>query len=71
MEKITIQADADFTPPGKRSARVVKTRSSFGQGRQLRWYVSGCLYQRMQPTQANMELTQEWLNAGEQHDGHQ
>jgi hypothetical protein len=62
-QKITIQTDADFTPAGKRNARIVKTSTRFGEGRQLRWYVAGNLYRRMQPTADNIELTREWLAA--------
>jgi hypothetical protein len=63
MLKIVIQTDADFTPKGKRTARVVTTRSSFGRGRQLRWYVSGRLYNRLPVTTDNVKLTREWLEA--------
>lgn len=63
LGKITIHTDADFTPTGKRSARVVKTNSRFGQGRQLRWYVAGRIYRSMAPTSENVALTNEWLAA--------
>lgn len=61
--KIVIQTDADFTPKGKRSARVVTTRGAFGRGRQLRWYVSGRLYNRLPATADNAKLTREWIAA--------
>ena len=60
---ITIQTDADFTPKGKRSARVVQTKSQFGIGRQIRWYVSGAIYRRLPVTNDNIALTREWLHA--------
>lgn len=53
--KIVINADQyDFTPKGKRTARVVKT----SKGTQLRWYVAGRLYRRNPP----LDLTPLWLN---------
>jgi hypothetical protein len=63
MLKITIQTDADFTPKGKRKARVVQTDRG---GRQLRWYVGGRLYRRLAITAQTTELTQEWINAGKE-----
>ena len=60
--KITIQTNADFTPAGKRTAKIVQTTGMFGKGRQLRWYVGGRIYQQMRPTVENIELTQRWLN---------
>lgn len=62
--KIVIETGADFTPPGKRTARVVKTRGTMGMGRQLRWYVSGRLYRHLSPNRANLELTRRWIDAG-------
>ena len=58
--KIVIQTNADFTPKGKRSARVVQT---YRGGRQLRWYVGGRLYNRLAVNQQNADLTNEWLAA--------
>jgi hypothetical protein len=57
--KIVIQTDADFTPPGKRTARVITTRS----GRQLRWYVAGRIYRRLPVSVDNVALTKDWLAA--------
>ena len=57
---ITIQTDADFTPRGKRTARIVQTDRG---GSQLRWYVSGRLYNRLPVTAANAELTRRWIEA--------
>lgn len=63
MAKITIQTDADFTPKGKRTARIATTSGSFGRGREIRWYVSGRVYARMAVTPENAKLTNEWLGA--------
>lgn len=41
MEKIVIQTDADFTPPGKRRVRVVTCSNGH---KQIRAYVSGRRY---------------------------
>ena len=51
----------DFTPSGKRRARVIRTN----RGAQLRWYVGGRIYRRSPPA----HLTAEWL-AGEGAPGH-
>lgn len=53
MINITIPTDFDFTPIGKRAARVVQTR----RGTQLRWYVGGRLYVKG----ADPRVTAEWL----------
>lgn len=64
MLKITIHApDADWTPSGKRGARIIQTTGRFGTGRQLRWYVSGKIYRRLNPNAANIAMTGEWLSA--------
>ena len=55
---IVVQTDADFTPKGKRTARVVRTSRG---GTQLRWYVAGRIFRKGAPA----ELTAEWLAAGE------
>ena len=59
MLKIVIETDADFTPPGKRTARVVQTDRG---GRQLRFYVSGRIYRAMPPTDENLKLAQRWID---------
>ena len=56
--KIVIQTNADFTPDGKRTARVVRTSRG---GQQLRWYVSGRIYRYLAPTAENVALTNEWM----------
>lgn len=63
MTKIVIQTDADFTPKGKRTARVVTVSGRMGRGQQLRWYVGGKLFRRLPPTQQSVNLTNEWLKA--------
>ena len=58
--KITIKTDADFTPPGKRTARVV----THTRGVQLLWfYVSGRRYRSLAPTAENLAMAQEWIAA--------
>lgn len=61
--KIVIQTDADFTPKGKRTARVVTVSGRMGRGQQLRWYVGGKLYRRLSVSSENVKLTNEWLAA--------
>lgn len=58
--KIVIQTNADFTPAGKRNARIVTTTRG---GKQLRWYVGGRLYRWLSPDAANIAMTREWLAA--------
>ena len=63
MLKIVIKTDLDFTPKGKRNARIVETSSRLGSGRQLRWYVSGKIYRKLSITHENLDLTNKWLAA--------
>jgi hypothetical protein len=58
-----IETAADFTPAGKRTARIIKTRGQLGTGRQLRWYVAGKIYNRLSPSTENIQLTREWIAA--------
>lgn len=51
--------DVDFTPKGKRAARIVQASKS----RQLRWYVSGKLYRKLPITNENLAMTQDWMAA--------
>lgn len=60
MLTLRIQTDADLTPKGKRSARIVPTSRG---GAQLRWYVSGKRYRFLAPTVANAALTEQWIQA--------
>lgn len=55
--------DADWTPAGKRTARVVGTRTRMGAGRQIRWYVAGRIFRQLRLTAANATLTEQWLLA--------
>lgn len=61
MLKITIQTDADFTPKGKRRARIIPVNN--GRGRQLRWYVGGKIFRFLAVTNENIALTREWVSA--------
>jgi hypothetical protein len=54
---IVIATPYDFTPRGKRRARVVPTTRG---GMQLRWYVSGRSFRAMAATAANLALAREW-----------
>lgn len=55
MLKITIQTDADFTPAGKRRAKIA-------YGNRIRWYVGGCIYRTLPITAANIELSKKWVD---------
>lgn len=56
--KIVIHApEADFTPPGRRRAKIA-------YGNRIRWYVSGRIYRTLKPTQENLNLSVEWMKAG-------
>ena len=60
--KIVIQTNADFTPAGKRTARIVKTAMNGRKMRQvIRCYVSGKAY--MQKELGDYALVNEWLGA--------
>ena len=65
MTKIVIAADADFTPKGKRTARIITTRHG---GRQLRWYVGGWIFRRLDINQPNLTMTAEWLSSVTTHE---
>jgi hypothetical protein len=61
LPEIVIQVDADMTPKGKRTARIVQTDRN---GRQLRWYVAGRIYREFGViNNSNVTLTNEWLAA--------
>jgi hypothetical protein len=55
--------NADFTAPGKRTAKVVQTTGRMGASRQLRWYVGGRIWRKLSPTPENIAMTREWLAA--------
>lgn len=57
--KITIQTNSDFTPAGKRGAKVV----TLIQGTRIRWYVAGRIFRTLPNTPASLELTREWMAA--------
>lgn len=61
---IKIETNADLTPKGKRSARVVRHAIS---GKKIparfRWYVGGKAYMDKPLTQESIDLTKEWLAA--------
>lgn len=61
--KITIRTDADFTPAGKRTARMVTLRGSFGPVQRIRWYVGGRIYRTLTATAENAKMSNEWLAA--------
>ena len=60
MTAIAIQTNDDFTPKGKRAARVITLSRG---ARQLRWYVGGAIYRRLAISAANIEMTKNWLGA--------
>lgn len=63
--EIVIQSDADFTPPGKRVARLVR-HSIDGRriAAQIRWYVAGKAYCSLPLTEQNVQVTAAWKQAG-------
>jgi hypothetical protein len=63
MLNIVIQTDADFTPKGKRTARVVTLKSSMGKVSRIRWYVSGRIYRTLPMTTETTAITREWVAA--------
>ncbi len=59
LPEIVIEVDADMTPKGKRTARIVQTDRN---GRQLRWYVSGRIYREFGAiTNEAAAITRQWL----------
>lgn len=69
LPKIVIHAPgADFTPPGKRKARIIAVRrgsryASAKGARVLRWYVAGRIFRDLPLEPASVALTREWLAA--------
>ena len=62
--EIVIQSDADFTPPGKRTVRVVRHRLNGRRtGAHLRWYVSGKAYRSLPLTHDSVSLSESWKGA--------
>lgn len=63
--EVVIATDADFTPPGRRSARIVRhAKNGRGIGPMIRWYVAGKAYRSLPLSESNMSLTNEWKQAG-------
>ncbi|EPP9373527.1 hypothetical protein PZF67_005232 [Pseudomonas aeruginosa] len=63
--EVIIAADADFTPPGSRSARIVKhAKNGRRTERMIRWYVAGKAYRTLQLNADNVQLTNDWKLAG-------
>lgn len=60
LPKIVIQTNADFTPAGKRRAKVVTMARG---NRQIHWYVGRNRYHELAVTPGNATLTNEWLAA--------
>lgn len=58
--KLTIHTDRDLTPAGKRRAKLVTMNRGL---KQIHWYVGRGRYHELANTQANAELTNEWLAA--------
>jgi hypothetical protein len=62
--RIEIQTDADFTPKGKRTVRIVEHHKS---GKKMRpaiaWYVGRNLYRYLALTSGNLALSREWFAA--------
>jgi hypothetical protein len=57
--RLTIYAPScDFTPLGKRSARIVTHNRGV---QRIRWYVSGRRYHALPVTGENAALTRDWL----------
>lgn len=59
--KIIIHTDADLTPPGKRTVRVVTLTNMGRPVRRIRLYVAGKIYHTMEATDENMMRAQDWL----------
>lgn len=55
MTKIVIQTDEDFTPEGKRRAKIA-------YGNRIRWYVSGRIYRTLPITAENIALSKQWVD---------
>ncbi len=61
---ITIQTNADFTPSGKRSVRIVRhARSGKKIAQSIRLYVAGKIYATLPITIENMKMVEEWYAA--------
>lgn len=64
--EIVIQSDADFTPPGKRTARVVRHSLSGRRATpQIRWYVGSKAYRSLALTNDKVQMTAHWKAYGD------
>lgn len=59
MLKIVIQTDADFTPPGKRRAKIAYANTRHAR---IRWYVSGKVYRSLPINDTNISLSKRWVD---------
>ena len=57
--KIVIQTDADFTPTGKRRAKVAYASTRHAR---IQWYVGGRVYRSLAITPDNTELSRKWVD---------
>lgn len=61
--ELVIKFDADFTPAGKRTARVVRhARNGRRAAAHIRWYVGGKSFRSLLLTNANVDMTVTWAN---------
>ena len=64
--EIVIQSSADFTPPGKRVARLVRHSMNCRRTAvQIRWYVAGKAYRSLPLTSENATMTADWKASGQ------
>lgn len=56
--KIVIHTDADFTPSGKRRAKIAYART---RSPRIRWYVSGRIYRTLPVNAENAALSLRWV----------
>jgi hypothetical protein len=63
-QTIVIHApNADFTPKGKRRAKVISHKHNGEKAaKHLAWYVGRSLYRSLQLTVDNVNLTNQWLS---------
>lgn len=59
--ELLIKTTADFTPPGRRTARVVQhAKNGRRTGAHLRWYVGGRTFRSLPLTTDSVALTNAW-----------
>jgi hypothetical protein len=59
LPKIVIQTNADFTPAGKRRAKVAYANTRHAR---LQWYVSGRVYRTLAISAENIALSKRWVD---------